>query len=158
GSARQHSLYIWEKGVGNLVKILHGTKGELLLDVVWHPVRPIIVSISSGLVSIWAQNQVENWSAFAPDFKELDENVEYEERESEFDLEDEDKEKEENANGKEEEEVDVDVTTVEPIQAFVSSDEESEDGDALLYLHVSPEIEEPEEGWPVPTDVVSYLP
>lgn len=147
GSARQHSLYIWVKNEGNLVKILHGTKGELLLDTVWHPVRPIVVSISSGVVSIWAQNQVENWSAFAPDFKELDENVEYEEHESEFDIEDEDKEVEEK-DGPIEEDVEVDITSVAPIAAFVSSDEDEEDPGALFYLPVSPEIED-EEG-PLP--------
>lgn len=153
GSARQHALYIWEKSIGNLVKILHGTKGELLLDVVWHPVRPIIASISSGVVSIWAQPQVENWSAFAPDFKELDENVEYEERESEFDLEDEDRSPPQHTE-KEEEDAEVDVETVEPIVAFCSSDEEGEDPRALLYLPISPEIDEPEEGWGQPPEPV----
>ena len=29
---------------------------------------------------------MELWSAYAPNFKELDENVEYEEREDEFDI------------------------------------------------------------------------
>lgn len=147
GSARQHALYVWEKSVGNLVKILHGTKGELLLDVVWHPVRPIICSISSGLVSIWAQNQVENWSAFAPDFKELDENVEYEERESEFDNDDEDKSVDQSAENREDEEVEVDVCGVKPIAAFCSSDEEFEDEKALQFLPIAPEVEDPEDNW-----------
>lgn len=147
GSARQHALYVWEKSVGNLVKILHGTKGELLLDVVWHPVRPIITSISSGLVSIWAQNQVENWSAFAPDFKELDENVEYEERESEFDIDDEDKSVDLSAEAKHDEEIEVDVVKVDPIAAFCSSDEEYEEEGALQFLPMAPEVEDPEDGW-----------
>lgn len=144
GSARQHSLYIWEKSSGNLVKFLLGTKGETLLDVVWHPVRPIITSVASGVVSIWAQNQVENWSAYAPDFKELDENVEYDERESEFDVEDEDKEVQE-TKGPFEEDIEVDITTVEPVAAFLSSDEDEDDKHALLYLPISPEIEDVEE-------------
>nr|CAG4638405.1 EOG090X04Y3 [Cyclestheria hislopi] len=146
GSARQHALYIWERSIGNLVKILHGTKGELLLDVVWHPVRPIIASVSSGVVSIWAQNQVENWSAFAPDFKELDENVEYEERESEFDIADEDRSVTQNER-KEEDDLEVDVTSIEPINAYYSSDEEKDDEDVLLYLPIAPEVEDPEDGW-----------
>lgn len=129
------------------MKILHGTKGELLLDVVWHPVRPIITSISSGLVSIWAQNQVENWSAFAPDFKELDENVEYEERESEFDIDDEDKSVDLAAEAKHDEEIEVDVVKVDPIAAFCSSDEEYEDDNALQFLPMAPEVEDPEDGW-----------
>ena len=146
GSAKQHQLNIWEKSVGNLVKILQGVRGEQLLDVVWHPIRPILCSISNGVVSVWAQNQVENWSAFAPDFTELDENVEYEERESEFDEEDEDKSGEENVIKKEvDDKVEVDVTSIDPIRAFCSSDEEDQDHDCLEFLPISPEIDEPEE-------------
>ncbi|XP_014728059.1 PREDICTED: retinoblastoma-binding protein 5 [Sturnus vulgaris] len=122
GSARQHALYIWEKSIGNLVKILHGTRGELLLDVAWHPVRPIIASISSGVVSIWAQNQVVR------------------------------------ADAAEDEE--VDVTSVDPIAAFCSSDEELEDSRALLYLPIAPEVEDPEENpyGPPPDAVPAALP
>jgi COMPASS component SWD1 len=38
-----------------------------------------------GLVHIWVTGVTENWSAYAPGFDELDENVEYREREDEFD-------------------------------------------------------------------------
>uniref|UniRef100_A0A1I8IHP3 WD_REPEATS_REGION domain-containing protein n=1 Tax=Macrostomum lignano TaxID=282301 RepID=A0A1I8IHP3_9PLAT len=111
-----HSIYIWDRIGGAMVKMLQGTKGETLLDV------------------------VQNWSAFAPDFKELDENVEYEERESEFDLSDEDAEPKAaavpSASNSDEE---VDVERCEPVQALLSSDEEA-DPDMLLFLPVAPEV------------------
>lgn len=95
-------------------------------------------------MTVWAQQQVENWSAFAPDFKELDENVDYEERESEFDLEDEDKSVQMNEEEKDDD-VDVDVAQNAPIPAFCSSDEEDEDPNSLLYLPIAPDVEEPED-------------
>ncbi|CAF1351718.1 unnamed protein product [Adineta steineri] len=159
-SSRQHSLYIWETVSGNLVKILHGTKGELLADVCWHPVRPIIASISSGVVSIWSHSQVENWSAFAPDFRELEENVEYHERESEFDIKDEDrsldgldtinspnKRQRLDLNGNlkktNDDDIDLDVVTEQRIEALVSSDDD-DINDQLVYLPSAPDIEDPE--------------
>lgn len=149
GSSKQHSIYIWEKSNGNLSKFLLGSRAEMLLDVVWHPVKPIIISVASGTVSVWSQKVVENWSAFAPGFKELDENVEYEERESEFDVEDEDKEikDEEVKDVESDEDLEVDVTTVEPAAGLLSSDEEENGHDLLVFIPIAPEIEDVEEDY-----------
>ncbi|KAI6646303.1 Retinoblastoma-binding protein 5-like [Oopsacas minuta] len=91
--------------------------------------------------------QVENWSAFAPDFKELEENEEYEERESEFDIEDEDKSiGSVEIDGKSGDES-VDISTVQPIPAFCSSDEDPfNDEDGLYWLPTAPEVDDPEDG------------
>lgn len=142
GSTRQHALYIWETETGVIKKVLIGTKGELLLDIQWHPVRPVLASISSGLISLWTRPQIENWSAFAPDFRELEENIEYDERESEFDDEDEDNRptKEQDADMDIPDE--VDVLHVEPDTGLLSSDEEDFDTNALEVIPITIEDHE----------------
>lgn len=35
---------------------------------------------------VWKPNTVIHWSAFAPDFLEIEENIDYEEREDELDI------------------------------------------------------------------------
>lgn len=44
-------------------------------DVRWHPTRSVLATVSdNGRIYLWARVCRENWSAFAPDFEELDEN------------------------------------------------------------------------------------
>ncbi|KAL8277331.1 hypothetical protein RQP46_010284 [Phenoliferia psychrophenolica] len=89
GHKASHNIYIWDRESGGLIKILEGPK-DPLEDLDWHPIRPLIASVSSlGLIHIWTTGITENWSAYAPGFEELDENMEYPEKEDEFDIEDE---------------------------------------------------------------------
>ncbi|KAJ1904175.1 chromatin binding protein, partial [Tieghemiomyces parasiticus] len=80
GSAHkaEHNIYVWDKNATNLEKMLTGPR-EQLLDLTWHPFRPIAVSVSVfGNIYIWGGKHREdwrNWNAFAPDFKELEQNV-----------------------------------------------------------------------------------
>lgn len=131
-SKGEHRLYIWNRA-GRLVKILEGPK-EALIDLAWHPLEPTIVSVSvAGLTYIWAKEHVENWSAFAPDFIELEENEEYVEREDEFDM---------NAYTEKAEELvidenaDIDVETFEKNSMF--SDSEDDSMDEIIYLPAIP--------------------
>ena len=73
--------------LGLLSRWLHAGPKESVRALAWHPLRSCLLSASggSGRVYVWARQYAENWSAFAPDFKELDENVEYVEKEDEFD-------------------------------------------------------------------------
>ena len=82
-----HDIYIWERNHGSLVKILEGPKEEHG-TVEWHPHRPLIAAcgLESGHIHIWSLVPQQRWSALAPDFVEVEENVEYIEREDEFDI------------------------------------------------------------------------
>jgi COMPASS component SWD1 len=46
----------------------------------------IAAGLDSGTIYQWSTTITEGWSAFAPDFIELDENRVHEEREDEFDI------------------------------------------------------------------------
>ncbi|KAI7862490.1 Set1 complex component swd1 [Spinellus fusiger] len=134
GHKAEHNIYIWDKNMGNLVKILEGPK-EPLDDLAWHPVRPIIGSVSSyGNIHIWTSKHEESWSAFAPDFTELEENMDYQEKEDEFDVVPED---EASQRKLDDEDILVDVTTDETIEDFLGM-KEGRGEEEVFYLPTLP--------------------
>ena len=54
----------------------------------WHPNRPLVAAcgLETGRVYLWSIIIPQRWSALAPDFAEVEENVEYIEHEDEFDI------------------------------------------------------------------------
>uniref|UniRef100_A0ACD5XHR7 Uncharacterized protein n=1 Tax=Avena sativa TaxID=4498 RepID=A0ACD5XHR7_AVESA len=138
-SKGEHRLHIWDRA-GRLIKILDGPK-EALIDLAWHPFDPTIASVSvAGLTYIWAKEHVENWSAFAPDFIELEENEEYVEREDEFDI---NAYTEKAAEMMIDEDADIDVETCEKNSSF--SDFEEGSAEEVIYLPAIPSPDVPDE-------------
>lgn len=82
----------------------------------WHPFRPFVaaVGVDSGRVWLWSILQPQRWSALAPDFLEVEENVEYIEREDEFDIQPLEELHKRRLNQEDEE---VDVLTVDPVKS-----------------------------------------
>ncbi|AAS53366.1 AFL006Cp [Eremothecium gossypii ATCC 10895] len=81
-----HDLYVWETASGTLVRVLEGPEEELL-DIDWNYYNMSIASngLESGNVYVWSIVIPPKWSALAPDFEEVEENIEYREKEDEFD-------------------------------------------------------------------------
>jgi WD40 repeat protein len=58
GSAQdtQHRLHLWDRHTGTFLRTLDGGKTGIL-DIAWHPTRPVIVTISTaGEIHVWAVN------------------------------------------------------------------------------------------------------
>ena len=78
-------IYIWELRSNSLLRILENKEEPAIIE--WHPSKPLLAttSIETGSIQIWGIEPQQKWSALAPEFAEVDENVEYVEREDEFD-------------------------------------------------------------------------
>jgi COMPASS component SWD1 len=78
-------IYIWELRTNSLLRILENREEPAIIE--WHPSRPLLAatSIETGSIQIWGIEPQQKWSALAPDFSEVTENVEYVEQEDEFD-------------------------------------------------------------------------
>lgn len=107
-----HELYVWERNHGSLVCMLKDPKEEQGV-IEWHPARALLAAcgLETGRIYIWSVVSPQKWSALAPDFAEVEENVEYMEREDEFDIYAQEEIQRRRLDAEDE---DVDVVTLDP--------------------------------------------
>ncbi|OGE54669.1 hypothetical protein PENARI_c005G02821 [Penicillium arizonense] len=113
-------IYVWERSHGSLVKILEGPREELGV-VEWHPSRPMVVAcgLETGCIYTWSIVSPQKWSALAPDFGEVEENVEYMEAEDEFDVHPAEQVHQRRLDQEDEE---PDVVTIDAVKGVVEAD------------------------------------
>lgn len=142
GSVRQNALHIWDKTFGSIIKILYRKKDDYLLDIIWHPTQPILVSIGSGCLTIWTPNRLhQDWSNYLPNFVEIDKCIDYDERESEYDIDDEDISSEKinldidtnDVEDDDDEDVEIDVVSFDPVPIYCSTDEDDDGANDIIY-------------------------
>jgi COMPASS component SWD1 len=118
-----HEIYIWERGHGSLVRMLEDSKeaNEEQGVIEWHPYKALLAAcgMEKGVISIWSVMSPQRWSALAPDFAEVEENVEYTEREDEFDIH---PQEEINKRRLDREDEDVDVLSADPSNGVLGDD------------------------------------
>ncbi|KAH3687928.1 hypothetical protein WICPIJ_001084 [Wickerhamomyces pijperi] len=111
-----HVIYMWETTTGSMLNILQGPEEELM-DLDWNVVKCTICAtgVDTGNVYLWSLVIPQRWSALAPDFVEIDENIEYQEQEDEFDFKGDEQEGRESERKRlrEEAEIVIDVWTKE---------------------------------------------
>lgn len=136
-------IYIWELSTNSLLRILENSEEPAMIE--WHPSRPFVatIGIETGSIQFWGIEPQQKWSALAPDFSEVEENVEYIEREDEFD---EYPEEERAKRRLDQEDEQVDIFTIEPTKgdqkdSFVMPvqigvDYDTDDDDGLIHVGV----------------------
>ncbi|CAM9694588.1 unnamed protein product [Ascophyllum nodosum] len=146
------SIYIWGIG-GHLVTRLEGPQVGLR-SLARHPVRPFLAAaLDNGKVQLWGNTHTANWTAFAADFEELEENVEYVEKEDEFDVVVDARNPEgqkrktaaEQQQEEDEEKLTVSIDAIDTVAAW-STASETEENSAPFYLSTEPGAAA-REGW-----------
>lgn len=139
-SMSTHRLNMWDRATGKLVYILEGPQGVGMKDIAWHPCRSLMVTIGTSFkVYIWAPIYNEDWSAFAPDFKELSENQDYVEAEDEFDVNKRPSPPRDDVDC--EDEVEVDIFTRKPLLVFSSDEEDAGSEEPLMWLPAEVDVD-----------------
>ncbi|SMN22629.1 similar to Saccharomyces cerevisiae YAR003W SWD1 Subunit of the COMPASS (Set1C) complex [Maudiozyma saulgeensis] len=110
-----HELYLWETTSGSLVRVLEGAEEELMaIDWDFKGMKIASTGLETGDIYLWSLVIQPKWSALAPDFEEIEENIDYQEKEDEFDDDDIDDENENKIILTKEEDTPIDLITMDP--------------------------------------------
>eukprot|EP00884_Botryococcus_braunii_P022577 jgi/Botrbrau1/9002/Bobra.0148s0105.1 len=146
-SKEEHKIWVWPKASFQPARQLSGEVKEGVAFMAAHPYNNSIITVgaSTGHIHVWQHLFHEDWSAFAPGFKKLEQNEEYDEAEDEFDINSNHDDEQGAGEMLPEEDSDVDIVTNEDIRLFSSDDEDDQIGLHRLPAEIVPDPLEAQE-------------